>query len=674
MIAPICIQPKKDEFLYGWLLRLAAANGFSCYPDNVHTFTHFYFYKHEPVAKTNGTAPLDRMFNLDNICDEYSQIQCFPNLETIIHNMTIFPAIQPFLSEKEQTKRFMVMLREKQESVLDFSYMKSTVSKLHVCPQCMKRDVAKYGEAYYHVWHQFPAVRVCPVHKCCLMTIKTPGKGFLNGKELPEMEEEKLTGSFEFELRIAQLMYELYKKPQGGSLENTIVAAKKVMVDRGYKSKLKYADIVSDMKREGTLFRPDMEKWIDLFLQGKTVLENVIYFCVFLFKNSETLKKYCNHEKIRKDIWRTTSFKKDYTLVSTSRHFLTLQCKTCGSVFHTISYALSRGFGCPECEKELSDEQILEKHIKCVGDGNYVLDGEIQGKNFIKIRHTTCGKSKKELPREIMYGIKPCKCEQRLTEKKIQECVDGGLKRFVLVSYEENGKNCKVVIRDKICGESFSADLKTFQRNRHCRVCESRGAFFSNDQFQEEMELLTGDEYILEQGDVTSREKCSFRHMKCEAVIKMSPASFINGERCPVCFKKITFNHLQEAIYECTEDRYKVIGSAIGKVGVQCSVWEEVWKPASYLFAELERPSESDIFQYRVKKPVREEHPMLKVYESIRDAAKNGKTWIMGEHKDDLGMEGRNIDYRLKQLLALGVIKKMGSGKYVPMSFLINIE
>lgn len=67
MIAPICIQPKKDEFLYGWLLRLAAANGFSCYPDNVHTFTHFYFYKHEPVAKTNGTAPLDRMFNLDNI-------------------------------------------------------------------------------------------------------------------------------------------------------------------------------------------------------------------------------------------------------------------------------------------------------------------------------------------------------------------------------------------------------------------------------------------------------------------------------------------------------------------------------------------------------------------------------------------------------------------------------
>ena len=65
---------------------------------------------------------------------------------------------------------------------------------------------------------------------------------------------------------------------------------------------------------------------------------------------------------------------------------------------------------------------------------------------------------------------------------------------------------------------------------------------------------------------------------------------------------------------------------------------------------------------------------MLKVYESIRDAAKNGKTWIMGEHKDELGMEGRNIDYRLKQLLALGVIKKMGSGKYVPMSFLINIE
>ena len=168
--------------------------------------------------------------------------------------MTIFPAIQPFLSEKEQTKRFMVMLREKQESVLDFSYMKSTVSKLHVCPQCMKRDVAKYGEAYYHVWHQFPAVRVCPVHKCCLMTIKTPGKGFLNGKELPEMEEEKLTGSFEFELRIAQLMYELYKKPQGGSLENTIVAAKKVMVDRGYKSKLKYADIVSDMKRREHCF------------------------------------------------------------------------------------------------------------------------------------------------------------------------------------------------------------------------------------------------------------------------------------------------------------------------------------------------------------------------------------------------------------------------------------
>lgn len=675
MIIPICMKPKKDEFLYGWLLRLAAANGFSCYSDNIYTFTHFYFYERESVIKANGATPLDRIFNLDNICSEYGQMQCFPDLETIIHNMTVFTAIQPFLSEKEQAKRVMVMIREKRDSVLEFSYIKTTVPKLHVCPQCMKKDISKQGEAYYHVWHQFPGVRVCPVHKCRLMTIKTPGKGFLNGKKLPEMEEEELTGSFDSELRTAQFMYELYKNPQGGSLEKTIMAARKIMQDRGYKSKAKYADIIADMKQEGSLLRPDMESWIDIFLRGEnTVLENVICFCAFLFGNSETLKVYCNREKIRKDIWRTTSFKKDYTFVSAYQNLLTLRCKTCGNVFHTISYALSRGFGCPECEKELSDEQILEKHVKCVGDRKYVLDGEIQGKNFVKIRHETCGKSKSELPRDVMYGIKPCKCEQCLTEKKIQQCVDGGLKRFVLVSYEESGKNCKVMIRDKTCGGTFSADLKRFQKNRYCRVCESHGAISNKNQFQEKMRLLTGDEYVLEDGDVTSREKCSFRHMKCEAVIKMFPASFLNGERCPVCFKKITFTHLQEAIYECTEDRYKVIGGAISKVGVECPDWEEVWKPASYLFAELERPSESDIFQYRVKKPLREEHPMLKVYESIRDTLKNGKVWVAGEHEAELGLAGRNLDYRLKQLLDLGVIKKVGFRKYVPFSMLMNIE
>ena len=202
--------------------------------------------------------------------------------------------------------------------------------------------------------------------------------------------------------------------------------------------------------------------------------------------------------------------------------------------------------------------QVLGDHVETANDWNVV-----------KIRHETCGKSMEKKIRDVMYGRGVCKCEKKLAKEKMQERIDGGLNRFELISYKRRGQNgYEVMIKDKVCGGTFSADFASFERRRICRLCKSVPVSeqdpsrhpLSAKQFAEKMKLLTGDEYVLESQDVKSKEMCSIRHIKCGTIIKMMSRSFLNGRRCPLCYRRITFAELRETVHECTEGYYEVIG------------------------------------------------------------------------------------------------------------------
>ena len=470
MIIPICMKPMEDEFLYGWLLRIADANGFSFYPDPVYSFTYFYFYKGEVEIKKEGKSVLDQIFNLDEIEKRYANIKCFPSVEFIVNNMTVFGTFMPFISKEEQAQRAMVMFRERTGSVLDTKSLNRMVETLHVCPECMKDDSERCGEPYYHTWHQLPAVKMCPVHGRSLMKVKGPRKGILNGVELPELEKETLQFPVEFELKIARFMYDAYRGQKYGNIENVIDAVRRKMIDLGYSLK-EYEKLAEDMTITGVSIGVDTGKWIKRFFKNKPIsLKEKILFFTYIFENYAEFERYNRLEESSGREYRA-QIEKNYDIISSSENILKVRCRSCGYVFHTLSYAVMCGFGCPECEKQLSAEQCLQKHLQCLGDGNYTLAGELHGSS-VKIRHETCGYTISKRLRIIMYGQGVCRCERKLKEEELKKRVDGGLQRFELVSYKKRGNSYDVVIRDRICGKTFPADVNAFANNRYCRACD----------------------------------------------------------------------------------------------------------------------------------------------------------------------------------------------------------
>ena len=109
------------------------------------------FIKVRPNMKQQKkTVRLDYRFNLDNICKEYDNIQCFPDVVTILKNMTPYFAYAPFWPYNYQVKKSQMILREQRDSVLNINGMSSDIQELYICPECMREDTANYGEPYLH--------------------------------------------------------------------------------------------------------------------------------------------------------------------------------------------------------------------------------------------------------------------------------------------------------------------------------------------------------------------------------------------------------------------------------------------------------------------------------------------------------------------------------------------
>uniref|UniRef100_UPI001F48986A TniQ family protein n=1 Tax=Enterocloster aldenensis TaxID=358742 RepID=UPI001F48986A len=62
--------------------------------------------------------------------------------------------------------------------------------ELKSCPLCMREDIEKYGETYWHLKHQIPYVSVCQKHKCRLNTRQREYKNELNNNfVLPDIND-----------------------------------------------------------------------------------------------------------------------------------------------------------------------------------------------------------------------------------------------------------------------------------------------------------------------------------------------------------------------------------------------------------------------------------------------------------------------------------------------------
>ncbi len=88
--------------------------------------------------------------------------------EHFIHNHTLFPYYQPFLS-RDRAHRIQVSMKGNNGGNIHTraGIMASSVKMpqfFRFCPDCIQDDLSQYGESYWHRLHQIPGVLFCPTH------------------------------------------------------------------------------------------------------------------------------------------------------------------------------------------------------------------------------------------------------------------------------------------------------------------------------------------------------------------------------------------------------------------------------------------------------------------------------------------------------------------------------
>lgn len=148
-----------DELLYSWFARYHDHSG------NVSSKQTM----QELFGKISSVAVVDFPNNVKSF---YNNIEQFnpPNIKSIIKNHTMYNYYTVFQSE-EMRKRAIDYIKNggKPGAIHMFLGIAASTIKdwqyLRFCDSCVKQDREQYGEAYWHMNHQFPKVFYCHLHQ-----------------------------------------------------------------------------------------------------------------------------------------------------------------------------------------------------------------------------------------------------------------------------------------------------------------------------------------------------------------------------------------------------------------------------------------------------------------------------------------------------------------------------
>lgn len=157
--------PYPDELLYSVLARYCMRSG------NIREIHNF----EDLFGTRNCVAVMELATNLDGLI-ERMPVNTKYTTEYLIYNHTLFPYLAAFIPP-ERSAKVVNHMRNGNGSVSYISIgLVSSSMSLHqyfrFCPECLKEDIAAYGEPYWHRIHQAAGVFVCLKHKMPLYNSK----------------------------------------------------------------------------------------------------------------------------------------------------------------------------------------------------------------------------------------------------------------------------------------------------------------------------------------------------------------------------------------------------------------------------------------------------------------------------------------------------------------------
>ena len=271
------------------------------------------------------------LLELENICAKYEKGK-FPTVEEIMSKHTEFGTMIPFRSRSMNILTASQIIRSKKDIRMFPAYQKHNLSTPMCCPKCMEEDRKNGRRPYIRIWHSFMNVSACARHGCTLQQYNK------YDSTLPVIEADNEN------VRYARFLYQIYL----------------------HQPKVTYNNIKDLLPEEKTRQ-----------ISG--------YYPTLKASPGKLIKAFCDEYEIDEFLELVKGRQREeYQIISNT-------CPDCGRVYHSFGAAKEYGYGCPACEGEYDDLELLQKRLDLSWNSEYEVVG-FPDKDHFRVRHRPCGK------------------------------------------------------------------------------------------------------------------------------------------------------------------------------------------------------------------------------------------------------------------------------------------
>lgn len=516
------MTPMSDETLYSWFCRLVADN----YSEGEFAdFLDLYLHMDIPRKQVTQRICYDAYSLVGPLAEHIPQL----SVRKIMHDLTLYPAVAPFLRDYQQAERVASLVPRNFPSLL--SAINSDYKKPKVCPICMKEQKEQYGFFWHQRAHQIAGVSYCYRHGVLLEEY--------GGRVKQEFSDDAVYQPIQFQdgkvidtdlcVKFASFARDLLMENVSTDLSGTEEAIFQKLSELSTADKDEiYRHIADKAARLGMAKRPsDMHTYIyrsggqkraDLMMAVLfTVFDSAAEFQRNLRPNAEVIAQLIDQCGSRYEIYPPF----DITL-------LAMRDAKADKVFYTTPFGFKYGWRLPEDDLHKSETEKFSEIFDICSGGEYELLSPLSAMSQkITVCHQKCGKVYDVRARAFLLEGSRCSCESEISleERKAEVASKGP---YQLIRYDP--KEEKADIKCTACGHTFNARYRKFLKWPFCRVCDPKVR--DAEHFVKEVHDLVGDDYTVVGEYIDKNTKVQIRCNRCGKIHAYLPRHFLDGSRC----------------------------------------------------------------------------------------------------------------------------------------------
>ena len=531
---PTFFEPYEDEFYYGWLYRLATANGFTSIKQ---FFDCFGYGTSESVFRDKKLyyepeMELIRGLFRDNGCelDELDFIEQ--------HTLFEMDALT------QNARGFSLVACDLFYGVNYYQSRRNSLKSMHFCPKCIQEDQVEGREAYYRTWQQFPQSKICAKHKCKLREAVNIDLEKDMLEEIPVYPDSFC--DMPYERRISEWLYKLYQDPLG--IDKFLLRV--VVNNRLFALSNNTTDIAQSISRGfeeyGTSLKgKSYEKRAYTTLK---IMTGQDIFCVacFLFPY-KTFSDACKKQK--EFIFRQFREEggKNLRIIRQRGAIYEVRCKKCGNIFTMYNQPFAAGFNCPQCYPLTKDIE-LTNILSYSGSRHFEkIESDYSGA-LPTYKCMECGDIYDN--RVGIASLTPlttlCSCGNNLTLEDYQTMADPSMQDYVVEAKMEHG----IVLRHVGgCSRTFYLSFKQTKMGAAC-TCERDWDDVQSQYDPDEYEAFFDDTHLI------------LKHKLCGTSAQVNHVKSIKRiEPCHLCYPIPTAKQTKAWLYRYSGEEYRKINS-----------------------------------------------------------------------------------------------------------------